>query len=60
VLFGDDHPPVRDNQWPDTIEQMTDRYAAADPERTTRYAPGWLRHDAVLLDSLFPTSNALQ
>jgi hypothetical protein len=53
VLFGDDHPTVPGNQWVETFDQLIDRYAAADPARATRRAPGWLRHEAVLLDSPF-------
>ena len=34
--------------------KIVDRYAAADPARAARRAPGWLRHEAVLLDSPFP------
>jgi SAM-dependent methyltransferase len=53
-LFGDDHPKVPDNRWGEAFERLVDRYAAADEARATRRAPGWLRHEAVLLDSPFP------
>jgi hypothetical protein len=36
------------------FERLIDRYAEADTARATRRAPGWLRHEAVLLDSPFP------
>jgi SAM-dependent methyltransferase len=54
VLFGDHHLKVPDNRWSDTFERLIDRYAEADTARTTRRAPGWLSHEAVLLDSPFP------
>jgi ubiquinone/menaquinone biosynthesis C-methylase UbiE len=54
ALFSDDHPDVPDNHWAETFRQVIDRYAASDPARATRHAPGWLRHEAVLLDSPFP------
>lgn len=54
VLFGHDHPKVPDNRWVEAFERLVDRYAAADAARATRRAPGWLRHEAVLLDSPFP------
>jgi hypothetical protein len=52
-LFGDKHPKVPENRWCETFERLTDRYAAADAARATRRAPGWLSHEAVLLDSPF-------
>jgi hypothetical protein len=54
ALFGHDHPKVPDNRSVDAFEQLIDRYAAADTVRATRRATGWLRHEAVLLDSPFP------
>jgi hypothetical protein len=54
VLFGDDHPDVPDNRWVGAFERLIDRHAEADTARTDRRAPGWLRHEAVLLDSPFP------
>jgi SAM-dependent methyltransferase len=53
VLFGDDHPKVPDNRWSDDFERLIDRYAERDTGRTSRRAPGWLLHEAVLLDSSF-------
>src|SRR5262245_53785044 len=53
VLFGDSHPKVPDNRWAEAFERVIDRYAAGDTARATRHAPGWLRHEAVLLDSPF-------
>ena len=40
-------------------DQLIDRYAEGDAERTTRRAPGWLKHEAVLLDSPFPNLERL-
>ena len=54
ALFSDDHPKVPDNEWVEIFQQVIDRYAAADPARAARRGPGWLRHEAVLLDSPFP------
>jgi hypothetical protein len=54
VLFGDDHPQVPENGWCDAYDRVIDRYAAGDAARTGRWAPGWLRHEAILLDSPFP------
>ena len=54
VLFGDRHPQVPDNRWRGAFEGLIDRYAAGDAARAARRAPGWLRHEAVLLDSPFP------
>jgi SAM-dependent methyltransferase len=54
VLFGDDHPKVPDNRWVEAFERLIDRYAQADAARAARRAPGWLSHEAVLLDSPIP------
>ena len=54
VLFRDDHPKVPDNRWVDTFERLIDCYAEAEAARAGRRAPGWLSHEAVLLDSPFP------
>ena len=54
VLFGDRHPEVPDNRWRGAFEELADRHAAGDEARAARRAPGWLRHEAVLLDSPFP------
>jgi SAM-dependent methyltransferase len=54
VLFGDDHPKVPDNRWGETFERLIGRYAEADAARATWRAPGWLSHEAMLLDSPFP------
>src|SRR5262245_42929138 len=53
VLFGDDHPKVPDNHWGETFERLIDRHAEADTAIATRRGPGWLSHEAVLLDSPF-------
>ena len=54
VLFGDKHPKVPDNSWNEVFERLIDRYAEADAARASQRAPGWLSHEAVLLDSPFP------
>jgi len=53
ALFGDRHPQVPDNSWCPVFDEIIDRYAADDAARTTRRGAGWLRHEAVLLDSAF-------
>lgn len=54
VLFGDDHPKVPANAWKEVFDRLIDRYAQADTARASRRAPGWLIHEAVLLESPFP------
>ncbi len=54
TLFSADHPQVSDNRWREAFDQLIDRYAEGDPERTARRAPDWPGHEAVLLDSPFP------
>src|SRR5262249_11123120 len=54
VLVGDDHPKAPDSRWVEAFERLIDRYAQADAARAARRAPGWLSHEAVLLDSPFP------
>lgn len=53
VLFGDDHPKVPDNRWAEAFDQVIDHYLGSDPTRAAWGAPGWVRHEAVLLDSPF-------
>jgi SAM-dependent methyltransferase len=54
VLFGHGHPKIPDNAWSETYERLVDRYAEADAAKAAWHAPGWLLHEAVLLDSPFP------
>jgi SAM-dependent methyltransferase len=51
ALFHDSHPEVPDNAWLAGWRAVRDRYA---PEGATHRRPGWVRHEAVLLDSPFP------
>jgi SAM-dependent methyltransferase len=53
ALFEDDHPDVPVNAWRAAYQAVIERYAASDPVRRQRKAPGWMRHEAVLLDSPF-------
>jgi SAM-dependent methyltransferase len=53
VLFGDAHPAVPDNRWTAVFDALIDRYAEGDAARTERRSPGWLKHEAVLLESPF-------
>ncbi|TXL72209.1 class I SAM-dependent methyltransferase [Vineibacter terrae] len=53
VLFGDSHPRVPDNAWLDDYRALIDRFAADDMHRSLRRSSDWIRHEAVLLDSVF-------
>jgi SAM-dependent methyltransferase len=53
ALFGDRHPKLPENGWRETFKGLIGRYAADDDTRVDRDAPGWLPHEAVLLDSPF-------
>jgi hypothetical protein len=55
VLSDQGHPPVPDNRWCRVFEELVDRYAAGDAARAVRRSPDWPRHEAVLLDSPFPS-----
>jgi len=47
-------PPARSRQpLCAAFEGLVDRYAEGDPARAERKAPGWLSHEALLLDSPF-------
>ncbi len=51
VLFSEKHPSVPDNGWTEAYGALVERYAEGEPP--ARDAPGWLSHEAVLLDSPF-------
>jgi len=53
ALFHDGHPAVPDNAWYRPWREVMDRYAADDPVRGRSRSPGWVRHEAFLLDSAF-------
>ena len=53
VLFDDDHPNVPDNEWRLRWRELVERYSADDPVRGRSRRPGWIRHEAMLLDSSF-------
>jgi trans-aconitate methyltransferase len=53
ALFHDSHPNVPDNAWYAAWREVMDRYAAGDTARGRSRSPGWVRHEAVLLDSAF-------
>jgi SAM-dependent methyltransferase len=53
VLFANRHPKVPDNRWCESFDRLIDGFAQADAARAARRAPGWLSHEAVLLDSPF-------
>jgi SAM-dependent methyltransferase len=51
ALFHDNHPEVADNAWLAGWRAVRDRYV---PEGARHHRQGWVRHEAVLLDSPFP------
>jgi len=53
VLLHDTHSQVPDNAWYAGYRAILDRYATGDPARAMVRAPGWVRHEGVLLDSAF-------
>lgn len=53
VLFADRHPEVPDNLWRGDYERLIGVYAEGDVVRARRKSPGWLPHEAILLDSAF-------
>ena len=57
ALFGDTHPDVPDNAWREPYRAVLDRYSGGgrDGHRTK----GWVRHEAVLLDSAFSCLEAI-
>jgi len=53
VLFRVDHLDVPDNAWRTIFQEALDT-ALGESGRSTWRRPGWVRHEAVLLDSPFP------
>jgi SAM-dependent methyltransferase len=53
ALFDDDHPNVPDNEWRLRWRELIEHYSADDPVRGRSRRPGWIRHEAMLLDSAF-------
>jgi SAM-dependent methyltransferase len=51
ALFGDTHPDIPDNAWRPAWRAVVDSYTPED--RSHPRGPGWVRHEAVLLDSPF-------
>ena len=51
ALFHDEHPDVADNAWYSGYREILQRYRGADAPR--HRAPGWTRHEGVLLESAF-------
>jgi SAM-dependent methyltransferase len=46
-------PKLPDNAWAETFDSLIDRYSAGDEARRRRKSPGWIPHEAFLLDSPF-------
>jgi hypothetical protein len=55
VLFGDDHPNLPDNRWLAVFMGVIDRFGEGDAAHAEQRALDWLRHEAILLDSPFPS-----
>jgi SAM-dependent methyltransferase len=53
VLVDDDHPMLPDNAWLPAFKALIERYAEGDADRVTRKSVGWVRDEAMLLDSPF-------
>ncbi len=54
VLFDDGHPDdVPDNAWNVRYRALRHRHGDANVANARRRAGGWLRHEAILLDSAF-------
>jgi SAM-dependent methyltransferase len=53
ALFSDSAPDVPDNAWRAAYREVLDRYAGEDSARARWRSPGWVRHEAILLDSAF-------
>lgn len=53
VVLLESHPEASANSWHSSYEKVIERYAEGDIERQKRRSPGWLRHEAILLDSPF-------
>ncbi len=54
VLFSDVHPDVPDNAWRAPYQAALDA-AVGGGSRAAWRGPGWVKHEAILLDSPFPT-----
>jgi SAM-dependent methyltransferase len=46
-------PKLPGNAWAETFDSLIDRYSAGDEARRRRKSPGWIPHEAFLLDSAF-------
>jgi SAM-dependent methyltransferase len=53
ALFHDSRPDVPDNAWREEYNAVLERYATDNGRRRGWRATGWVRHEAVLLDSAF-------
>ena len=47
------NPELPENAWSAAFDAVIERYAVDDQARRERKSPGWLRHEAILLDSPF-------
>jgi SAM-dependent methyltransferase len=53
VLFDTDIPELPQNAWHKAYREVTEPFAAQDPERVRRKSPDWAKNEAVLLESSF-------
>jgi hypothetical protein len=53
ALLRTRNPELPENAWAEAFDAAIERYAVDDPARRQRKSPGWLRHEAILLNSPF-------
>jgi SAM-dependent methyltransferase len=53
ALLRTRNPELPENAWAAAFDAVIERYAVDDQARRQRKSPGWLRHEAILLDSPF-------
>jgi SAM-dependent methyltransferase len=53
ALLRTRNPELPENAWAEAFDGVIERYAVDDEARRQRKAPGWLRHEAILLNSSF-------
>ena len=53
ALFSDRLPKVPDNAWRGRYREVLERYAQGEGSRAHWRSPDWVRHEAILLDSVF-------
>jgi ubiquinone/menaquinone biosynthesis C-methylase UbiE len=60
VLFEDDHPNTVENRWRKLLDEVANRYGAAEePHRRARSSADYRSHESILLESAFPVLESL-